>query len=107
MVTKDPLPMTPIVRVDEPDMGNGLIDHTRYISPEFAKLEWDRMWTKVCLNAGPLSDVPEVGDHFVHAIGRESFIFMRTSADEIKGFYNVCPHRGSRIRPSLGLGHAE
>ena len=98
---------TPTGRTDEPDMGTGLIDTERYISPEFARLEWERMWTKVWLNAGPLSDIPEVGDHFVHAVGRESFIFMRTTPDEIKGFYNICPHRGSRLRPSTGLGHAE
>ena len=61
------------------------------------------MW----LNCGPVTDVPEVGDYFVHEIGRESLIFMRTAPDEIKGYYNVCPHRGSRLRPSVGLGHAE
>ena len=98
---------TPTGRADEPDMGTGLIDTERYTSPEFARLEWERMWTKVWLNAGPLSDIPEVGDHFVHAVGRESFIFMRTAPDEVKGFYNICPHRGSRLRPSMGLGHAE
>ena len=98
---------TPTGRTDEPDMGTGLIDTERYTSPEFAKLEWERMWTKVWLNAGPLSDIPEVGDNFVHEIGRESFIFIRTSEDEVKGYYNICPHRGSRIRPSVGMGHAE
>ena len=98
---------TPTGRTEEPDMGTGLIDTERYISPEFAKLEWERMWTKVWLNAGPLADIPEVGDNFVHEIGRESFIFIRTSEDEVKGYYNICPHRGSRLRPSVGMGHAE
>ena len=98
---------TPTGRTEEPDMGTGLIDTERYISPEFAKLEWERMWTKVWLNAGPLADIPEVGDNFVHEIGRESFIFIRTAEDEVKGYYNICPHRGSRLRPSVGAGHAE
>ena len=98
---------TPTGRTEEPDMGTGLIDTERYTSPDFAKLEWERMWTKVWLNAGPLADIPEVGDNFVHEIGRESFIFIRTSEDEVKGYYNICPHRGSRLRPSVGAGHAE
>ena len=99
---------TPIDRVAaEPDLGSDLIDPSRYTSPEFAQLEWDRMWTQVWLNAGRVSDIPEVGDYFTHEIGRESFIFMRTAPAEIKGYYNVCPHRGSRLRPAVGCGHAE
>ena len=107
MVTRQPQPMTPLDRVDEPDMGAGVIDQTRYTSPEFARLEWERMWTKVWNIAGPLCDIPDTGDYFTHALGRESFIFMRTGEEEFKGFYNVCPHRGSRLRASSGLGHAE
>ena len=108
MVTQNQeMPMTPLERVDEPDMGTGLIDQTRYTDPEFAKLEWERMWTKTWNIAGPLCDIPEVGDYFTHTLGRESFIFIRTSEDEVKGYYNICPHRGSRLRPSVGVGHAE
>ena len=108
MVTQNQeMPMTPLERVDEPDMGTGLIDPTRYTDPEFAKLEWERMWTKTWNIAGPLCDIPEVGDYFTHTLGRESFIFIRTDEDEIKGYYNICPHRGSRLRPSVGAGHAE
>ena len=107
MVTENRMPMTPLERVDEPEMGTGVIDQRRYTDPEFAQLEWDRMWTKVWNIAGPLCDIPEVGDYFTQTLGRESFIFMRTSEDEIKGYYNICPHRGSRLRPSIGLGHAE
>ena len=107
MVTRNEPPMTPLERVDEPDMGAGLIDHTRYTDPEFAKLEWERMWTKTWNIAGPLCDIPEVGDYFTHTLGRESFIFIRTGEDEFRGYYNICPHRGSRLRPSVGVGHAE
>ena len=108
MVTQNQeMPMTPLERVDEPDMGTGLIDQTRYTDPEFAKLEWERMWTKTWNIAGPLCDIPEVGDYFTHTLGRESFIFIRTAEDEVKGYYNICPHRGSRLRPSVGMGHAE
>jgi phenylpropionate dioxygenase-like ring-hydroxylating dioxygenase large terminal subunit len=108
MVTQNQeMPMTPLERVDEPDMGTGLIDPTRYTDPEFAKLEWERMWTKTWNIAGGICDIPEVGDYFTHTLGRESFIFIRTGEDEIKGYYNICPHRGSRLRPSVGMGHAE
>ena len=108
MVTQSQLPMTPLERVNEPDMGTGVIDQTRYTSLEFAQLEWERMWTKVWnIRRAAVRHPRRVGDYFTHTLGRESFIFMRTGDDEFKGYYNVCPHRGSRIRPSVGVGHAE
>ena len=109
MVLQERPAKTPTDRTEEPDLGTGLIDPSRYTSPEFAQLEWDRMWTKTWLNAGPLADIPEVGDYFTHELGRESFIFMRTGSGEkdVKGFYNICPHRGSRLRTGVGCGHAD
>ena len=66
MVTQSQLPMTPLERVNEPDMGTGVIDQTRYTSLEFAQLEWERMWTKVWNIAGPLCDIPR-GGRLLHA----------------------------------------
>ena len=40
---------TPIDKAPEPNMGGDYIPKERYISPEFMKLEWERMWTKVWL----------------------------------------------------------
>ena len=53
---------TPTEKAPEPDLGSKLINKERYTSPEFMKLEWDRMWTKVWNCAGRLQDIPEPGD---------------------------------------------
>ena len=45
---------TPTEKAPEPDLGSELIAKERYTSPEFMKLEWDRMWTKVWNCAGRL-----------------------------------------------------
>ena len=81
------------------DNGTGLISPERFFSPEFAKAEWERMWTKTWLIAGRVSDIPQVGDYFTFDIGPESFVVTRTGTgpDDIAAYYNVCQHRGNRL----------
>ena len=43
------------------------------------------------------SRIPNIGDYFLAEFGHESVIVTRTHENEIKAYYNVCRHRGSRI----------
>lgn len=97
---------TPAKKAPEPDLGTALIPKERYVSPAFMELEWERMWTKVWLMGPRLHDLAAPGDYVCEEIGRESLIFVRTQAGAIRAFYNVCPHRGNRLR-NPGSGHLE
>ena len=44
---------TPMVKAPEPALAYVPIPKQRYTSREFARLEWERMWTRVWLLAGP------------------------------------------------------
>ena len=79
------------------DNGTDLISPERYYSREWMEKEWDCLWSKVWTFAGPVSDIPGIGDYFTYELGHESFIVVRTDADTVKAFYNVCPHRGNRV----------
>jgi len=101
-----PASVPPILRkTAEPPMDTALITKERYLSPEFMRLEWERMWPRVWLYAGPLTDLAEAGDFFTFEIGPESVIVVRGDDGEVRAMYNVCQHRGRRIRPQ-GCGHA-
>ena len=54
---------TPVAKAPEPDMGYGIIPKERYVSPEFMKLEWERMWTKVWLVGCREEEISEPGDY--------------------------------------------
>ena len=97
---------TPVEKAPEPELGTALIPKERYTSPEFMRLEWERLWTKVWLMGPRLQDLTEVGDYVCEEIGPESLIFVRSSPDEVRAFHNVCPHRGNRLR-NLGMGHVD
>ncbi len=89
---------TPMERAPVPQLADGLIPKERYTTAEFARLEWERMWTKVWLLAGRASDLPAPGSYFTFEIGPESIVVVRQSDGSIAAFYNVCMHRGNRLR---------
>lgn len=82
------------------------IPKERYVSPDFAKLEWDRMWRHVWLNACWLGDLVKPGDFCVYEIGTESILIVRDDAGEVRAYHNVCLHRGNLLRRSR-RGHTK
>jgi len=75
---------------------------TRYLSREIAGQESAKIWPKVWLMAGRLEQLKEVGDFLTLDIDRESIIVVRSSRTELKAFYNVCQHRGRRLKEGCG-----
>ncbi len=68
-----------------------------YISPEYARAERDRLWRRTWLQAGRVEDIVAVGSYLTYDILDDSILIIRTAADEIKAYYNVCTHRGRRL----------
>ncbi len=101
---REPVPGgTPVEKAPDPELGHAVIPAARYTSPEFMRLEWERLWTKVWLLGGRLSDIPEPGDYICTGIGRESILIVRQRDGGVRAFYNVCQHRGNRLALE-GLG---
>jgi phenylpropionate dioxygenase-like ring-hydroxylating dioxygenase large terminal subunit len=86
------LPRRPI-----PDIGLERIAGERFYSREFMQAEWDKVWTKTWQIGVRESDLPEVGSFQTHELGKESLLFVRGDDGTIRGFYNVCQHRGNRL----------
>jgi phenylpropionate dioxygenase-like ring-hydroxylating dioxygenase large terminal subunit len=97
---------TPMAKAPEPDLAYLPVPKQRYTSAEFAAREWERMWTKVWLLAGRASDIPEPGDYLTFEIGPESILVIRQPDGSIGARFNVCMHRGNRLREP-GRGHAD
>ena len=64
----------PINGRDPANLRGDQIDGDRYFSREFARREWDMLWTKIWHVAGRLADIPEAGDFLVHNFMKESVI---------------------------------
>jgi phenylpropionate dioxygenase-like ring-hydroxylating dioxygenase large terminal subunit len=74
-----------------------------YVSADYARAEGEKLWPKVWQIACRAEEIPKVGDYVTYDILDESIIVVRTAADRIQAFYNVCLHRGRRL--TEGCGH--
>ena len=81
-----------------------LVPKDRYISPEFAALELERMWPRVWQIACTLDHVSGAGDFFEYRVGPYSVVVVRGDDGELRAFQNVCRHRGNSICTGAGRG---
>lgn len=75
-----------------------------HLSKDYALAENDKLWGKVWQVACRVEEIPQVGDYVTYDILDESIVVVRTAADKISAYYNVCQHRGRRL--TEGCGHA-
>jgi Rieske 2Fe-2S family protein len=68
-----------------------------YLSEEIFKLEREHIFLKEWYCIGRDDEWPKNGDHKIIDVMGESIILLRNTEGILKGFYNVCVHRGSRI----------
>jgi nitrite reductase/ring-hydroxylating ferredoxin subunit len=81
-------------------LGDEDISVERYTDPEFAKAEFERLWTRTWQFACREEHIPSPGDYYVYDIGQYSFIVTRVAENEIRAYYNSCLHRGTKLRAS-------
>src|SRR5215510_1257814 len=68
-----------------------------FVSEELLAKEKARIFSAQWLCVGHQSQVANVGDYFVPAVLGESLIILRDSKNTVRGFFNVCRHRGTRL----------
>ena len=89
-----------------PDLGTERIDNARFSGTTDSELEWRQLWRRVW-NPGPREEeLMSPGDFVVHELGKESLLFVRGDDGEVRGFYNVCQHRGNLLVSGSRRGNA-
>ena len=76
-----------------------------FVSPEVFAEEKERIFAKQWVLVGHQSQIATTGDYLVAEIANESLIIIRDQRSTIRGFYNVCRHRGTRLKGDA-CGHA-
>lgn len=72
-----------------------------YTSERWCEREKSRLFKKKWLMVGRREDVRNDGDFFCLDVLGES-LFITNSNNTIRAFYNVCPHRGMKLREGHG-----
>jgi phenylpropionate dioxygenase-like ring-hydroxylating dioxygenase large terminal subunit len=83
------------------------IPSERYISPEFAALEHERLWPRVWQIACTVDHVAEPGDWYEYRVGWYSVVIVRGADGMLRAFQNACRHRGNAICTGSGAGLTE
>ena len=68
-----------------------------YTNENIFSEEMKRIYHNQWLLVDHISRIPDPGDYFLFDAGKESIIIIRGKDSQIRAFYNVCTHRGSRI----------
>src|SRR5436309_5527574 len=75
-----------------------------FVSPDVFSEEQNKIFATQWLLVGHQSQIANAGDYFVQQVIGESLIVIRDKDEEIQGFYNVCRHRGTRLKEDA-CGH--
>ncbi|WP_423747043.1 aromatic ring-hydroxylating dioxygenase subunit alpha (plasmid) [Haladaptatus sp. SPP-AMP-3] len=68
-----------------------------FTSPDVFEMEKEKVFSRYWVYAGHANSIPEVGDFFTRTVGDKQVIVLRDDEDDVRAFYNVCAHRGSKI----------
>ena len=68
-----------------------------YLAEEVFRREQDTIFYREWICAGREAELGEPGSYAVLDVAGESVVVLRTPAERLVGFYNVCRHRGSRL----------
>jgi phenylpropionate dioxygenase-like ring-hydroxylating dioxygenase large terminal subunit len=68
-----------------------------YWDPATLETELDQFFYRNWINVGREERIPAAGDFFTRQVGRENVLFVRSPDGKVRGFYNLCRHRGTRV----------
>lgn len=83
-------------------LSRAFVPKGRYLDPEFLKLELEKVFTRTWLMACRLEELPGVGCFVEYEIGGHSILIVREAKDSIRGYFNACRHRGTRLARGRG-----
>ncbi|MEO5753870.1 MAG: Rieske (2Fe-2S) protein, partial [Chthoniobacterales bacterium] len=76
-----------------------------FVSPEAFAEEQARIFGQQWICVGHQSQIVRAGDFFVQEVAGESLVIVRDKSDQVRGYFNVCRHRGTRLCEDAA-GHA-
>jgi Rieske 2Fe-2S family protein len=91
-------PRIPSIRDDSRDWRpRPTLSGRDYTSPEVWEQEREAIWWGDWVCVGRTEEVSNPGDYIVRDLAGESIFITRNQDGELRGFYNVCAHRGTKF----------
>ena len=82
--------------------GQQLIPRTGYTTETYFKREMEFLFSRYWNFVGMADDIPNPGDYQCVQAGHYPLVMVRDTEGEIRGFHNVCTHRGMQLVEGAG-----
>jgi phenylpropionate dioxygenase-like ring-hydroxylating dioxygenase large terminal subunit len=82
-----------------PEFGTGPVPIEPCVSPEYFRLEQEKVFRHSWLYVGRVEDIPQPGNFFVRnmAVCKTSALVVRGKDGQVRAFHNMCSHRGNKL----------
>ncbi len=87
--------------LSQPEPGR-LLPPRAFFSPAVFDAEMTRIFARSWVHVADRDDLKEAGDYVASQVGTSPVVVVRGHDGEIRGFLNVCPHRGAAIAEGRG-----
>src|SRR6478609_2870733 len=77
-----------------------------YSDPAHHALEIERIFRHSWVGVGLADEVQAPGSYFARTVGTVPVLVVRDDVGELRGFFNVCRHRGSPLATGSGTARA-
>lgn len=77
-----------------------------YADPAHHALEIERIFRRSWVGVGLADEVQKPGSYFATTVGAVPVLLVRDEVGELRGFFNVCRHRGSPLATGSGTARA-
>jgi phenylpropionate dioxygenase-like ring-hydroxylating dioxygenase large terminal subunit len=79
-----------------------LLPPRAFWSPVVFEADMDRIFARSWVHVADLPELKEPGDFVTASIGRSPVVIVRGHDGVVRGFLNVCPHRGATVAEGRG-----
>ena len=83
--------------VDDRSGGVFRVNRKAFTDPAVFEIEKKRVFDSTWLYVGHESEVAKRGDYITRKVGGRPVIFVRDDRNQVRVFFNTCPHRGNAI----------
>jgi Rieske 2Fe-2S family protein len=73
------------------------LDRHYFVSPQIFAKEQERIFSEQWLCVGHQNQIAKPGEYLMQDVVGESVIVLRDHSGQVRAFYNVCRHRGTRL----------
>lgn len=78
------------------------LDASWYLDPSIYDLEMERIFARTWQAAARLDQLKKPGDYISTDVAGEPIVIARDGANQLRGYFNVCPHRAGIVARGSG-----